>query len=419
MTVISDKAAKTERSATQQRNLRTGRTIWMERRLPSLDVRPFPREISCDVAVVGAGISGALIAETLTEAGLDVVILDRRDPTSGSTAASTALLQYELDVPLSRMIERIGRDRAIRIWRRSRLAVDALRERTERLGLRVGAATRPSLYLDGNLLDPPALAAEADARSEAGFEVELIGPTEVERRYDIRRRHAITGFGNYSADPRQMAAAYLRAAQSRGARIYSPAEVTAVRPGADRVTLEIGHEQEVRASTAIFATGYEMLKGVPRKGNDIISTWVIATKPQPRNIWKDAALIWEASDPYLYIRTTPDGAVICGGEDEDIADAEKRDAKIDAKTKALTRKLGALLPSIDPSPAFAWAGSFGNNPLGIPTIGRVPRMPNCFAAMGYGGNGITFSMMAAQILRSEICGNGDADSDLFGFHRKF
>jgi glycine/D-amino acid oxidase-like deaminating enzyme len=162
-----------------------------------------------------------------------------------------------------------------------------------------------------------------------------------------------------------------------------------------------------------------MLKGVPRKSNSIMSTWVIATRPQPRNIWQDAALIWEASDPYLYIRTTPDGAVICGGEDEDIADAEERDAKLASKTAILERKLGALLPSIDPTPAFAWAGSFGNNDLGIPTVGRIPRMANCYAAMGYGGNGITFSMMAAQILRNELCGRGDADSDLFGFHRKF
>ena len=46
-------------------------------------------------------------------------------------------------------------------------------------------------------------------------------------------------------------------------------------------------------------------------------------------------------------------------------------------------------------------------------------MPNCYAAMGYGGNGITFSMMAAQILRGLITGVGDADSDLVSFTRRF
>ncbi|WP_246623543.1 NAD(P)/FAD-dependent oxidoreductase [Sphingomonas colocasiae] len=406
-------------SATHHRDLRTGRPIWMERRRPALDVRPFTRSITCDVAVVGAGISGALIAEMLSEAGLDVVIVDRRGPAVGSTAASTALLQYELDMPLSHMTARIGRERATRIWRRSRLAVDALRSRSQRLGLKVDAATRPSLYLDGNILGPDALAAEADARRDAGFEIELLGPADLERHYGIRGRHAIVGFGNYSADPRRMAVAYLRIAQSRRARLYAPADVVAVEPSRHGVTLGLGGGGEIRAGNVIFATGYEMLKGVPRKGNSIMSTWVIATRPQPGRIWPGAAMIWEASDPYLYIRTTPDGAVICGGEDEDIADPDQRDARIAAKTAILERKLHALLPAIDPAPAFAWAGSFGNNPLGIPTVGRVPRMPNCFAAMGYGGNGITFSMMAAQILRSEICGAGDADADLFGFSREF
>lgn len=391
----------------------------MERRRPALDIHSFGRSLKCDVAVVGAGISGALIAEALSEAGLDVIILDRRGPARGSTAASTALLQYELDMPLTQMAKRIGEERATRIWRRSHLAVDALRSRTERLGLKVDAASRPSLYLDGNILDPADLAAEAEARRTAGFEVELIGPTEVFDRYGIGGRHAIVGFGNYSADPRQMAAAYLRVAGARGARIYSPADVTCVEASESGVTLDIAGRGEVRAAHVVFATGYEMLRGIPRKGNRIISTWVIATKPQPREIWPDAAMIWEASDPYLYIRTTPDGAVICGGEDEDIADAEARDDKIAAKTAILEAKLGALLPAIDPTPAFAWAGSFGDSPLGTPTIGRVPHMPHCYAAMGYGGNGITFSMMAAQILRAAICGKGDPDADLFSFYRKF
>ena len=45
-------------------------------------------------------------------------------------------------------------------------------------------------------------------------------------------------------------------------------------------------------------------------------------------------------------------------------------------------------------------------------------MPRCYAALGYGGNGITFSMMAAQMLRGMVLGRGDPDSDLVAFGRK-
>lgn len=406
-------------SVTHHRDLRTGQSLWSARRRPAIEVNSLTRDLRCDVVVIGSGISGALIAESLSEAGLKVAILDRRGPTMGSTAASTAMLQYELDTPLCQMAGRIGLERAERMWRRSRLAVDALRERTERLGIKADTASRGSIYLDGNVLDRTGLAEEADARRRAGFEVELLKPAAVKDRYGISGRHAIIGFGNYSADPRRLAAGYLNVAIERGARLYAPVDVSSIDPTANGVTVTTTSGHTVAADHLVVASGYEMLKGIPRMGNKIISSWSISTRPQPGKIWPTAAMIWEASDPYLYIRTTPKGEVICGGEDEEISDADERDAKIALKTVVLTRKLGALLPMIDPTPVHAWAGSFGDSPVGTPTIGKIPRMANCYAAMGYGGNGITFSMMAAQMLRAMIVGSGDPDSDLVSFHRSF
>jgi len=406
-------------SATRHRDLRTGQSIWSARRRPSIAEKPLTRDVTCDIVVVGAGISGALIAEQLSDAGFDVVIVDRRGPADGSTAASTAMLQYEIDTPLHQMAERIGRDKAERIWRRSRQSVDALRERTERLGLDVDGATRGSIYLDGNVLDAAGLAREAEARRRAGFEIELLKPAQVEDRYGIKGRHAIIGYGNYSADPRRLAAGYLNIAISRGARLYAPVDICDITPSEAGVTLRSKDGPAIRAKHLVVATGYEMMKGIPRKGNKIISSWSIATRPQPRAIWPTAAMIWEAADPYLYIRTTPRGEIICGGEDEEIADAALRDAKLPDKTATLSRKLAALLPGVDATPAYSWTGSFGDSPAGTPTIGRIPGMPNCYAAMGYGGNGITFSMMAAQMLRGLICGYGDPDADLVSFHRSF
>ena len=224
-------------SVTHHRDLRTGQSIWSARRRPVVPTHALTRTVRCDVTIIGAGISGALIAETLSEAGLQVVVVDRRRPMDGSTAASTAMLQYEIDTPLSLLSQQIGRDRAERLWRRSRQAVDALRERTERLGMKVDAATRGSIYLHGNVLDAEGLAREADARRRAGFEVELLKPAAVLDRYGIAGRHAIIGFGNYTADPRQLTAAYLNMAIGRGARIYSPVDICDVSPGASGVTM--------------------------------------------------------------------------------------------------------------------------------------------------------------------------------------
>ncbi len=58
---------------------------------------------TCEVAVVGGGITGALIATELARHGHDVALIEQRDIAWGSTAASTALLQYEIDTPMTEL----------------------------------------------------------------------------------------------------------------------------------------------------------------------------------------------------------------------------------------------------------------------------------------------------------------------------
>src|SRR4051812_48706905 len=107
-------------------DLKTGNLLW-----PALapEVRQFPRledDVRCDVAVVGAGISGAMIAAELALEGLDVVVVDRRAPAEGSTAACSALVLYEIDVPLIQLGRCLGLDHARRSYLAARRAIDDL-----------------------------------------------------------------------------------------------------------------------------------------------------------------------------------------------------------------------------------------------------------------------------------------------------
>jgi glycine/D-amino acid oxidase-like deaminating enzyme len=65
----------------------------------------------------------------------------------------------------------------------------------------------------------------------------------------------------------------------------------------------------------------------------------------------------------------------------------------------------------------AWAAAFGTTNDGLPLIGLVPEMKHTFAVMGFGGNGITFSKIAAEIVSAEIAGQPDPDAKLFAFSR--
>jgi len=398
-------------------DLRTGRPVWYAYRMPSVPTARLTRDVKADVAVIGMGISGAMIAEALTAQGLDVVCLDRRGPMKGSTAATTALVQFEIDQPLSKLSAMIGRTKAERAWRRSRLAVENLFARIGDLDISCRLGRRSSLYLAGNVLGQGDLAAECAARLQAGIYAKHLTSKPLAEMFGIERDGALLSHGNLTLDPRGLTAGLLLKARERGARFYAPVEATRVTSSKDAVGIETKDGPVVTASHAVLATGYEMMEIVPHAKHRIISTWAIATKPQPKKLWRDEAFVWEASDPYLYMRATRDGRVICGGEDEDFSDEDRRDELMDAKSARLAQKLAKLFPQLDTKPEFAWAGSFGTTETGLPYIGAIRRHPRIHAVMGYGGNGITYSQIASEVIASSIAGRDDSDADLYAFNR--
>ena len=125
--------------------------------------------MKADVIVVGTGISGALVADALLAAGHSVLAVDRRKPLSGSTVASTALLQSELDTPLRCLQKKIGKSAAARAWLRSAQSVEALRNRVEDLRISCDLKSRTSLYLPGNVLGNRELMQEAESRHRIGL----------------------------------------------------------------------------------------------------------------------------------------------------------------------------------------------------------------------------------------------------------
>lgn len=400
---------------TPKRDLRTGEPVWADGLPPPAHFPPLERSIAVDVAVIGCGVSGALAADAALQAGMSVVAFDRRGVALGSTAASTALLQFEIDQPLTTLVRRMGRERAIRAWWRSATAVDHLAARVSDLGLRCSFRERHAVYLPGNVLDVAGLRREAAARAKVGLRSRFIEADELRRLTGIERPGAIWSGGAAEVDPVALVHGLWRSALRRGAAIHAPCEIADIEPGRDEVLLTTKEGRRVRARHVVLATGYELSKLVRLRGYKVTSTWAFATAPQPDRLWPSRCLIWEAAEPYLYLRATADGRVVVGGEDEEFSDEAHRDRLLPRKVGKLRRKLARLMPHLDTEPEFAWAGSFGESPYGLPAIGPVPGAERCFAVVGFGGNGITFSAIAAQLLQRHLLDLPDPDAGLFGF----
>jgi glycine/D-amino acid oxidase-like deaminating enzyme len=359
--------------------------------------------IKCDALIVGGGITGSLVAERLTRQGLDVVIIDRELPGRGSTAASTSMLLWEIDRSLNELTQLYGFERASRAYTASLHAVAALKSLVLQLGLRCDMRNKDSLYLAAGSTSKE-LIEEHQLRRRAGLPGDFLDHAMLLDVFGISRAGAIVSPGAADADPMQLARGLLGIAVARGARVFG-AEAAEFDAAARAVGVRLKNGREIEARSVVLATGYVMPDIVDATVHSVSSSWAIATSPQPQNIWKGAALIWEDSKDYLYARSTVAGRIIIGGEDSDeVIEPDARDALIPEKSRLLTQKLKALWPAANADIEFRWSGTFDTTTDGLPLIGPVPGAKGIYAAYGYGGNGITFSFLAAQLIGDLIAG---------------
>ena len=272
------------------------------------------------MAIIGAGITGALAAEALAGEGVEVILLDRRDVASGSTAASTALLSYELDIELQELIARVGERAAVRAYQLSLAAIEGIARLSAEPGDDCGFARRPSLYLASAPADVSRLQREAELRASSGLPAEFWDRTRLAANYELAAPGAIRSSHAAEVDPYRLTHKLLARAAARGARIFDRTEVQGYERRGKSLLLRTDRGATVQAQQVVFALGYEVPPQLRRDLVQLSSTYALITEPVTAFPgWEDRCLIWETARPYRYLRTTSDDRVIIGGLDEPFA----------------------------------------------------------------------------------------------------
>ncbi len=203
-----------------------------------------------------------------------------------------------------------------------------------------------------------------------------------------------------------------------GCKIFDRTNIINIDHRKDGVELTAENKAIVKAKYLVYATGYETVNFIKKKIVSLNSTYVTVSEHSSagKNFWKDDVLIWNTDNPYLYMRIH-DGRIIIGGKDEKFYNPEKRDKLISQKAKELKKDFNKLFPQIEFTPEFNWTGTFGSTKDGLPFIGRYKPLPNSFFSLGFGGNGITFSLIAAEIITGLLLGKDNPDAKIFAFER--
>ena len=226
----------------------------------------------------------------------------------------------------------------------------------------------------------------------------------------------IWGHGQGEIDPYRFTHRLLAMAIAAGARVYDRTEVTRVRTSARGVRLATDRGHTIDAARRLVATGYLADQEIAPRRGQLHSTWAVVTEPLiDLSWWAGGAIVWEACRPYAYLRTSDDGRVLVGGADEGWSSAHRRPRVLSTKAVRLHERLTRLFPAARTEVAYAWAGTFATTPDGLPYVGTHPKYPRTWFALGYGGNGITFSVVAANLALDWW--RGAPPSPLFAFDR--
>lgn len=384
-------------------------------------IRSYPslqHDMNVDITIMGGGISGALLAWYLINAGFNTLLVDRRHIGMGSTAASTSLLQYEIDVPLHKLINKVGEKNAVRSYVLCRDAINALGDVSSTLKLIDNFKKRPSFQFASYNKDQTALENEFRAREKNGFEVYWMNEKDIQTRYGFSRPCGLLSEDGAEVDAYSFTHAILEKSVSNGLKVYDHTEVVKLHHHKKGVELITDAGKKINTRKLIIACGYESQQYIPKKVQELRSTYVIISEPhEEKEFWFKNSLIWETKTPYLYLRTTADHRIIVGGKDIDSSDPVKRDKLLPAKAKALEESFTRLFPWIPFRTDFKWAGSFASTKDGLPYIGGISQRPHTYFALGLGGNGITFSSIAAQIICDTLQGKKNKDAEIFAFDR--
>jgi glycine/D-amino acid oxidase-like deaminating enzyme len=380
----------------------------------------YPRltdNISSQVAIVGGGISGALSAYFLTEAGVECVLLDGRTIGLGSTCASTSLLQYELDAPLHQLIGTVGKTNAVRAYQLCGLSIDILVDIMDKIGF-PEFDRRKSLYYTSHSSQKSFIKKEFEARRNAGFNVDILTRDQIKNEFGMKAEYAILSQQGATINAYALTHALLQYSIQKGLKVYDRTKIKSIKYNTDNVELTAEDGYVIQSWKLINASGFEIVNFISKDIVDLYCTYAVISEnaTEKKELWKHGTMIWNTDDPYLYMRLTKDNRIIVGGRDERFSTKTSREI-FQKKALLLQKDFAKIFPDLQFKSEFAWSGTFGKTKDALPYIGEYSKTPNTYYALGFGGNGITFSAVAAQIITDLIKGKLNKDAEIFSFRR--
>lgn len=395
--------------------LTTGTPYWPQRGKPTHNYEPLKEDANFEVAVIGGGITGSLIAYRMASAGISTVLVDKARFGSGSTSASTALISYEFDVLLSSLIDKVGERLAVRAYELCYTATAALKDLVHELEDPCDYENKVAIRITNKDADEASFSKEEKLRNKHGMKVEVVDRKTLKSRYGVSADLGLVSDNAVQIDPYRLTQRLIARAMKRGLEAYERTKITQFESGANQVRLTTADGKVINAKHVIFATGYESEKYL-KTNSKRTTDFCFISNPLKNEIKLGKCHLIENADNYLYLSTFGN-RIMAGIEGRAFHGPADRTRLMAQKIREVEATLNQYLPDLKLSVDFHWASTFVNSPDSLPYIAQVPQFPRAIFALGYGGNGIASSATLAPILVELIKSGKSADAKVFDLKR--
>jgi len=358
---------------------------------------PLQGNLSVDVAIVGAGLSGLGAAYALSDSGARVVVLEAETVGSGASGRNGGFVLAGPAMEYADAVERLGAGAARDLWDFTIENNRTIARLIEEYQINCGYLRRGSMSLAASEDEPEVLHRTHHALAAAGIATCLATAGQLPRPFD---RSYFAGL-YYPGNAEMNSGAFVRGvAGALSTRVASHERTPVGR-------LEHNGEWElstpsgvVRARSVILAANAwtsTLLPDIPiypTRGQ------VLATAPLPSVV---VPFPMYANHGYQYWRQTADGRLVVGGwRDLDLAGEVGRDDVLHERIQAALDTFVQRSAGSEATIEYRWSGCMGFTPDHFPLVGPVPGMPDLYIAAGYSGHGVSMAFRCGESVAMSI-----------------
>ncbi len=379
-------------------NITQGNIFWKDEMKIKYSYPYLKEDKTCDILVIGGGVSGALSAYYQAKQGYNVIIIEKNLIGFNSTLENMGAVNCNLENIncVKKSVSEVKRLRTL--FAEAKLDLGQIVQDMRECGFEVEYTECDFLNFSSRATGRFALSKIYDTESSRGERINLIEQNEVLDIYsalEYKDKGIILDPYIFNQELIQMLS------KMSNVEVYENTCAESINSKEQEVEVQTTNRFKIHASKVILATGIDLVKYLKEDTVDIYKTYNVVAK-LPSSI-RSMPFVAKENGTDKILRIT-DNHVILSGEDirkkaDSMSDIYE-EKQADGKYKKLYSTLLKLLNEDNFKIKNCFYGLFLQTNDGLGVMDEIDNMPNVYCNLGVGKSGILQNVIGAKMLKN-------------------